>query len=59
MKVLLYAAGAVAFLYMMSWVGNMEAEDRQTARQHYCEMVDIHYETNGEYGWPPYKGECE
>jgi len=27
----------------------------------YCEMVEIHNETGGEYGWPPYRDniECE
>jgi len=43
----------------MAVIGNMEAEDRETARQHYCEMLEIWEETDGQYGWPPYKGECE
>jgi len=59
MRILLYVIGAVLFLFMLSWVGNMEAEDRAAQRAHYCEMVQMHHDTGGEYGWPPYKGECE
>jgi hypothetical protein len=44
---------------MLSIVGNMEAEDKKAERQHYCEMLDIWNETGGEYGWPPYKGDCD
>jgi len=56
MKGILYAMAAAAFLGVMAVIGNMEAEDRETARQHYCEMLEIWEETDGEYGWPPYKG---
>ena len=59
MKPILYALGAALFLAMLSIVGNMEAEDRKQERERYCEMLDIWNETDGEYGWPPYKGECE
>ena len=59
MKPILYALGAALFLAMLSIVGNMEAEDRRQERERYCEMLDIWNETDGEYGWPPYKGECE
>jgi len=59
MKPILYALGAALFLAMLSSVGNMEAEDRKQERERYCEMLDIWNETNGEYGWPPYKGDCE
>jgi hypothetical protein len=56
MKAALYAVGAAAFLAMMSWVGNMEAQDRKAELENYCEMVAIWDESNGEYGWPPYDG---
>jgi hypothetical protein len=28
-------------------------------QQQYCEMVDLWDRTNGELGWPAYKGECD
>ena len=59
MKPILYALGAALFLAMLSIVGNMEAEDRKQERQRYCEMLELWNETDGQYGWPPYKGECE
>jgi len=59
MKPILYALGAALFLAMLSIVGNMEAEDRRQERDRYCQMLDIWNETDGEYGWPPYKGDCE
>jgi hypothetical protein len=34
------------------------APDPASEHDLYCEMVQIHHETSGEYGWPPYKGEC-
>jgi hypothetical protein len=24
----------------------------------YCEMVQIYHDSKGEFGWPPFKGEC-
>jgi len=59
MKPILYALGAALFLAMLSIVGNMNAEDKRQERERYCQMVDMWNETGGEYGWPPYKGECE
>jgi len=59
MKPILYAIGTALFLAMLSIVGNMEAEDRKQERERYCQMLDIWNETDGEYGWPPYKGDCE
>ena len=59
MKPILYALGAALFLAMLSIVGNMNAEDKKQERERYCEMLDIWNETDGQYGWPPYKGECE
>jgi len=59
MKPILYALGAALFLAMLSIVGNMNAEDKRQERERYCEMLDIWNETDGQYGWPPYKGGCE
>ena len=59
MRAILYALGAALFLGMLSILGNMNAEDKRQERERYCEMVDIWNETDGQYGWPPYKGDCE
>jgi len=59
MKPILYALGAALFLAMLSIVGNMEAEDRKQERERYCQMLELWNDTDGEYGWPPYKGDCE
>jgi len=34
--------------------GDYEAELRN--QQHYCEMVNLHIESDGENGWPDYRG---
>ena len=59
MKPILYAIGAALFLAMLSIVGNMNAEDKRQERERYCQMLELWNETDGQYGWPPYKGECE
>ena len=48
-------AACLAGLYVTG--GDQSEAERQADL--YCEMVDIWHETAGEYGWPPYKGECE
>ena len=48
-------AACLAGLYVTS--GDQSEAERQAAL--YCEMVEIWDQTDGEYGWPPYKGECE
>ena len=47
-------AALLAGLYITS--GDAEREAKQ-----YCEMVEIWDQTNGDSGWPPYKGRegCE
>lgn len=59
MRLLIYAAAAILFVSTMSIIGNMEKADAEAERELYCEMVETYHETGGEYGWPPYKGECE
>jgi len=59
MKPILYALGAALFLAMLSIVGNMNAEDKRQERERYCQMLELWNETDGQYGWPPYKGDCE
>ena len=59
MKPILYAIGAALFLAMLSIVGNMNAEDKRQERERYCQMLELWNDTDGKYGWPPYKGDCE
>lgn len=33
--------------------------EQQAEYNHYCEMVEIYKDSGGEYGWPPFRGECE
>lgn len=48
-------AALLAGLYITS--GDQSEAERQA--EQYCEMVQVWHETAGEYGWPPYKGECQ
>lgn len=50
-------AALLAGLYITS--GDQSEAERQAAL--YCEMVEIWDHTNGDAGWPPYKGRerCE
>ena len=48
-------AALIAGLYVTG--GDQSEAERQA--ELYCEMVQIWDQTGGEYGWPPYKGECE
>ena len=55
-QVLLLGAALVAALGL---TGKADLEDAERQRAHYCEMVDVYHESGGDYGWPPYNGECE
>ena len=48
-----------ALLAALGLAGNADLEEAERQRAHYCEMVDLYHETDGEYGWPPYNGNCE
>lgn len=40
--------------------GPTSADNELEMKQsHYCEMLQIHKDSNGQYGWPPYNGECD
>ena len=34
-------------------------KELQAQQDHYCDMVRLHVESNGEYGWVDYKGDYE
>lgn len=42
-------------LFGLAGQGDFEEEQRQV--QEYCSMVELFKQTNGEAGWPAYKGE--
>lgn len=54
-----YLVGFAAWLCVLGWMGNMEHEDRNAERAHYCEMVKIYEDSNGQFGWPAYDGACD
>ena len=39
--------------------GHFDAQDEQAQREHYCEMVKLWKQANGQAGWPPFDGECK
>lgn len=54
-----YVIGAIAiFVVGLSMAGCEQAEE-QAQHDLYCEMVQIHKDSNGQYGWPAYDGECD
>ena len=58
MKALVYLLIGAAFIGAYGLIGSMDRADAEQQQSHYCEMVELWQETNGDAGWPPYKGEC-
>ena len=50
---------AALLIALYGWVGAMDAEEEQRQQDRYCEMVELYEETNGDAGWPAYKGKCD
>jgi hypothetical protein len=46
----------VLLVLALSYVGKMDFEDAVLQQDHYCQMVKLHKDTNGDAGWPDYKG---
>lgn len=46
-------------LIALGWVGNMDFEEVVQSNRTYCEMVELHKSSGGEYGWPPYDSNIE
>ena len=40
-------------------VNSLDKRSEANERDLYCEMVAEYKASNGEYGWPAYKGECK
>lgn len=49
-----------AFLLAAVLVANtLDKRSEANERDLYCDMVQQFKDTNGQYGWPAYKGECK
>lgn len=42
-----------------AFAGAYDSDHAADQQSMYCEMVETYKKTNGQYGWPPYKGECK
>lgn len=56
-RLIVFMFAVITALCMMLIHSNDMAE-QEIQRGHYCERVKDYKESNGQYGWPPYKGEC-
>ena len=54
---LLIFIGVFAFLSYVSTL--ILSEERDARGAMYCAAVDAYHATDGQYGWPPYRGPCE
>ncbi|UZT28615.1 hypothetical protein pD_gene0008 [Vibrio phage 033B] len=46
----------VVVIGALALVMAMDSTDQRTEQEHYCLMVQAYVETDGEHGWPDYKG---
>jgi len=53
----LMIAGAIFVAIGFGLAGTADVEEAERQLSHYCEMVQIYKDTNGEAGWPAYEGE--
>lgn len=54
------AVMAAGFLFIcIALVGSGDLQEAKAEQANYCEMVSLFKKTNGEYGWPDYKGTFE
>jgi len=49
-----YALGLIVVFVAFAYVSAEDAKEQQTQNAHYCEMVALWKQTNGEQGWPDY-----
>jgi len=52
------AAMALVFISVIL-LSNEDYNDAVEAQSHYCQMVQAWHDSRGEFGWPPFNGECE
>lgn len=49
--------GLIGLVIAMGIVGQSDLEEAERQQAEYCEMVKLWKQTNGQAGWPAYKGE--
>ena len=47
-------AGLSFTVMVLAFVGTFDRQDAQNQEDLYCEMVNLHQDTNGDQGWPDY-----
>ena len=57
MKKLVYILIGAALIVAYGLIGSMDRVDAEREQSHYCEMIQLWDDTNGDAGWPPYKGD--
>lgn len=50
---------ALALLALYGWIGSEDRKHAEAMQSQYCSMVEAWHESGGQYGWPPYQGECK
>ena len=59
-RILGLAVVALALVFIsVILLSNEDYKDAVQAQSLYCEMVQAWKQSGGEYGWPPFNGECE
>lgn len=56
---LLFSLIAIMLFSAVLVVNTMDKRSEANERDLYCDMVQQFKDTNGQYGWPAYKGECK
>ena len=56
---LLFSLIAIMLFSAVLVVNTMDKRSEAKERDLYCDMVQQFKDTNGQYGWPAYKGECK
>ena len=51
--------GVLLMIAALGIAGTRDYEDAGREFQHYCAMIDIYEQSDGEYGWPDYKNQQE
>jgi hypothetical protein len=56
---ILLLIGLVALTIILGIAGKTDLKEVEQQHREYCEMVELYKQSDGENGWPPYKGECQ
>lgn len=56
----MFLSGLILILFtLLGHQNNQIMDEEQLQQTHYCEMVELFKSSNGENGWPDYKGTYE